>query len=310
MNILGSSFEPVMNALQKRLEGIANVRPFDGSMPLSAQLTDIDVMILGAQRVTPRELAAAPRLKLIHQHGRGVDGVDLSAAVAAGVAVANVPGANSVGVAEHTLALMLYLAKGFHQVPDAIDACRLGFPAGIELAGKTLGIIGLGASGTELAKRAIALGMRVMAIRRDPLQGSATPVHFLGGPKDLMHVLANADFVALLSTMSANTSGMIGREQLQAMKRSAYLVNTARAGLVDREALRWALDERVIAGAGFDVFWSEPVDRSDPMLSMPGFVLTPHVAGFSDCAIDHVTGVMAENIIRMKNGTPLINVVA
>jgi len=308
--VLGSTYLPVMEALAAKLAPDMMLRPFDDRRPLVVQVADIDALILGHQRVTEEILAAAPRLRLIQQHGRGVDGVDLAHAARGGVIVANVPGGNSVAVAEHTLALMLYLAKGFHRFPAAVSAKVTGAPAGIELAGKTLAIVGLGAAGTQLARIARGLRMRVLAIKGSPRPEDSQIADFLGGPEALVDVLAQADFVVLLASLTAVTRHMIDRERLARMKRSAFLINTGRAALVDRDALLSALKHGAIAGAAFDVFWSEPASPSDPLLALDNFFLSPHVAGFSDASISHVTDVVAENLRRLSNGERLLNVVS
>lgn len=310
MNILGSTYAPIMDALKRKVGAHVTLRSFDAGLPVSAQLADVTVMVLGHQQVTASDIAQAPALRLIQQHGRGIDGVDLKAASAAKIWVANVPQGNSVAVAEHSLALIFYLAKQFHKIPMAISSRLTGMPAGLEVGGKTLGIIGLGAAGTELARRATALGMRVLAIRQTPARGGQEIASFVGGPKDIDHVLAQSDFVVLLATLTDGTRNMIGPREFALMKPSAYLINVARGGLVDRNALIDALKSGRIAGAGFDVFWSEPADPKDPLLALPNFVLSPHVAGFSDVSVDHVTDVMVANFMRLAQGLPLLNVVA
>lgn len=309
MIVLGSTYLPVMEALAAKLAPDIMLRPFDDRQSLIAQVADIDALILGHQRVTEEVFAAARRLRLIQQHGRGVDGVDLAHAARAGVIVANVPGGNSIAVAEHTLALMLFLAKRFHRFPAAVSAGLTGTPTGIELAGKTLAIVGLGAAGAQLAYIARSLRMRVLAIKGSPRPEDSQVVDYLGGPEALANVLAQADFVALLASLTAATRHMIDREQLARMKRSAYLINTGRADLVDRDALFSALKHGAIAGAAFDVFWKEPASPSDPLLALDNFFLSPHVAGFSDASISHVTDMVAENLRRLSDGERLLNVV-
>jgi D-3-phosphoglycerate dehydrogenase len=231
----------------------------------------------------------------------------MAAATARGVLAANVPARNSVSVAEHALALLLSLAKRFHACGRAVAARTIGAPTGLELAGKTLGIIGLGASGSELARMAIALGMKVMASRARPAEPVALAID-VRGPDELHRILAASDFISLHAPLNERTRGMIGRNELRLMKPSAYLINIARAALVDYEALRDALRDNAIAGAAADVFWSEPADPSDPILALENFVLTPHVAGFSDASIRQVVEVIADNIRRLARGEPLANV--
>ena len=309
MIILGSTYTPVMDVLKGKLPVGVELRAFDPQQALVRQVADIDVLIIGTHRVTAEVIRAAPKLRLLQQHGRGVDSVDRVEAARAGVQVANVPGGNGVAVAELCLTLIFLLAKRVADMPAAVRARVTGAPAGLELAGKTLAIIGLGSAGSELATRASALGMTVLGVRAHP---GATPpkgVDRVFGPDKLKDVLADADFVCLLATLTDKTLGMIGANELAAMKRSAYLINAARGALVDYTALLGALRGSGIAGAAFDTFWSEPADPADPMLAEPRFFLSPHVAGFSDVSIDFVTDAMAENIRRLRDGSELLNLV-
>src|SRR5262249_50171248 len=182
--VLGSAYQACTDALRAELGAEAIVRDYDPARPLVDQVRDVTVLILGSFAVTRQILEAAPRLRLVHQHGRGLDSLDLAAAAARGVQAANVPAKNSVSVAEHALALLLYLAKRFHLCERALAARTLGAPTGLELAGKTLGIIGLGASGTELARMGLALGMRVTALRARPGEPTSLPIE-VRGPGEL-----------------------------------------------------------------------------------------------------------------------------
>jgi D-3-phosphoglycerate dehydrogenase len=301
--VLGSAYQAVTDALREELGPDAVVRDFDPGRPLAEQVHDVTVLLLGSFAVSRQILEAAPRLRLVHQHGRGLDGLDLAAAAERGVQAANVLARNSVSVAEHALALLLYLAKRLHACDRSIAARTIGAPTGLELAGKTLGIVGLGASGSELARIALALGMRVTAVRARPREPTALPIE-VRGPGELPQLLAGADFVSLHAPLHDRTRGMIGRAELAAMKRSAYLIDVARAGLVEYEALLDALRDGVIAGAAMDVFWNEPADPSDPILGLENFVLTPHVAGFSDASIHQVVAVIADNVRRLARGEP------
>ncbi|MCP4472674.1 MAG: hydroxyacid dehydrogenase [Gammaproteobacteria bacterium] len=309
MTVLGSTYLPIMDKLASKIDDIANIRPFSEDMDLSDQLAGIDILMLGHQKVMADDLAGAPLLKLIHQHGRGGDSVDLAAAAEAGVTVANVPGGNSVAVAEHSLALMLSLAKNLHLAEKSISERKVGAPGSIELRGKTLAIIGLGASGTELARLAGFMGMKVLAIKRHPDVKPDVTVDALYGPNDLHEVLEQADFVVLLATLAPETMSMIGKTELAMMKPAAYLINSARGALVDYDALFACLQEGNIAGAAFDTFWREPADPDDRMLGLENFLLTPHVAGFSDASVEHVTDAVAQNICRLKNGEALLNTI-
>jgi D-3-phosphoglycerate dehydrogenase len=309
MIVLGSTYAPVMDALALRLPPGALLRRFDRGRSLAEQVRDIDVLMVGSHRVTAEVIAAAPRLKLLQQHGRGVDPVDRAAAARAGIRVANVPGGNGVAVAELCLALLLYMAKRMADMPRAIAERQVGAPAGVEVAGKTLALVGLGSSGTELAVRAGCLGMKVLAIRARPEAGPVPGVTAVFGPERLHAVLNQADFVCLLATLTESTRGLIGAAELSAMKSTAFLINAARGAMVQYEPLLNALKSERIAGAAFDTFWNEPADPDDPILASPRFFLSPHVAGFSDVSVDHVAEVVAANIDRLRRGAPLLNLV-
>jgi D-3-phosphoglycerate dehydrogenase len=309
MIILGSTYRPVMDALTRKLPPGTLLRRFDAGRSLAEQLGDVDVLMVGSHRVTAEVIAAAPRLKLLQQHGRGVDPVDLVAAARAGIPVANVPGGNGVAVAELCLALLLYMAKRMADMPRAIAERQTGAPVGVELAGKTLALVGLGSSGRELAVRAGCLGMKVLAVRARPEAGLMPGVTAVFGPQKLHEVLKQADFVCLLATLTDSTRGLIGAPELSAMKPAAFLINAARGAMVQYEPLLHALKSQQIAGAAFDTFWNEPADPQDPILALPEFFLSPHVAGFSDVSVDHVVEVIAANIDRLGRGAPLVNLV-
>ena len=201
------------------------------------------------------------------------------------------------------------MAKQFAKMPHSISEKISGAPAGMEISGKTLAIIGLGSSGEELAIRAKALGMRVLATKGNPDVKPSVEVDVLGGPGNMLEFLSEADFVVVLATLTETTIGLIGAAELDAMMPSAYLINVARGPLVDYESLLEALTDKKIAGAAFDVFWAEPAPPADPMLKLDNFFMSPHVAGFSDNSIEHVTKIMAENFRRLASEQPLVNVV-
>lgn len=224
--------------------------------------------------------------------------------------VANVPAGNGVAVAELCLTLIFLLAKRVPKMPAAILSRTTGAPAGIEIAGKMLLVIGLGSTGSELAVRAKALGMTVLGVRAHPEAGAPAGVDEVFGPSRLKEALGRADFVCLLSTLTEQTRGMIASEELGAMKRTAYLINAARGALVDYPALLVAPRSRQVAGAAFDTFWTEPADPDDPILKEQGFFLSPHVAGFTDVSIDFVTDAVADNVRRLLDDRELLNVVS
>lgn len=254
-------------------------------------------------RITADVIAAAPRLKAIVQFGAGLDNVDREAAAARGIEVRNVPGANAQAVAELALFLMLALARRLPLHARSFASRVVGDPPGTELAGKTLGVIGLGASGRNLARMARGIGMDVIALRRTT-NAEANPdpdASWVGGPGDLPALLARADYVSLHLPTSAETRGMMNAAAFHAMKPSAFLINVGRGDLVDRAALADALAAKTIAGAGLDVYWDEPPDPADPLLAMESVVATPHVGGVTHEALDRiatrVAGILKEILL-------------
>jgi phosphoglycerate dehydrogenase-like enzyme len=276
----------------------------DPDRPLEAQVADAVALIPSMARISASVIAAAPRLKAIVQFGAGLDGVDRVAAEARGVAVRNVPGANAQSVAELGVFLMLALARR-QPLHAATRAARLvGDPPGSELAGRTLGIVGLGATGRAQARVAKAFGMDVIATRRAP---SPEPdVSWVGGPQDLDTLLARADFVSLHVPSSPETRGLIDADRLARMKPTAFLVNLGRGELVDKAALLDALKSKRIAGAGLDVYWEEPPDPDDELFRLDTVVATPHIGGttFESMAriADRVVALLTELVLAEAPG--------
>jgi len=301
-----AGFLQAIEALKKYLPKECELIVRDENVPLIKQVRDVEVLIPAMAKITREVMLAAPKLKLIQQFGVGLEGVDIEAAKELGIYVANVPGANAISVAEHAIFLMLALARKFNYALKSFQEGKIGEPAGYELYGKTLGIIGLGRTGTELAKRAKALGMRVVAIKKnpDPKLAKRLGLDFLGGPKDLDLVLRRADFISIHVSLTSETRNLIGERELRLMKKIAFLINTARGPVVNREALYKALKERWIAGAALDVFWEEPPDPNDPLFNLDNIIVTPHIAGVTYEACERIAKEVAENIKRVLKGLP------
>jgi phosphoglycerate dehydrogenase-like enzyme len=258
-------------------------------------------LIPSMARITAEVMDAAPRLRLIVQFGAGLDGVDRKAAETRGIPVRNVAGANAQAVAELALFLMLGLARRLPVHRRSFEARLVGDPPGMELAGKTLGVVGLGASGRALARVGKAIGMTVIAVRRQADGRPDPDAEWVGTDKELDRLLERADFVSLHVPASPETRGLIDGARLARMKPSAYLINVGRGELVDREALLTALKTGRIAGAGLDVYWEEPPDPKDPLLSLDNVVATPHLGGVTDEALvrlaDRVAGYLREFLL-------------
>jgi len=282
----------------------------DMNQPLGPQISEAEVIVNGSTRMDRETIDTCPNLVLIHQAGIGYDNVDLDYCTSKSIKVANVPLANSIAVAEHTLYLMIFLAKNIHGTNWALMKRKATGLMGSELYGKTLLIVGLGASGSEVARRAKAFGMKVVAITKDPIIGSIEKPGWekpyfadeIKGPENLQKYLGVADFISLHLPLNQETQGLIGAREFEMMKNSAYLVNVARAPIVDRQALFNALSEKKIAGAAFDVFWEEPANLDDNLLKIDEFVLTPHIAGWTRESVDAIAGVISANISRVVDG--------
>ena len=245
---------------------------------LEADLADAEALIVrSATRVDAGLLAAAPRLRIVARAGTGVDNVDLDAASANGVLVVNAPGANSVSVAEHTMALLLASARSVAQADARLKAGRWEKKrlTGVEVRGKTLGIVGLGRIGREVVHRAHAFGMRCVA--HDPFIAGQVATDLDVELMELDELCEAADFITL-HVPAADAGPLFTAERLARCKPSARIVNTARGALIDEDALADAIERGAIGGAGLDVFQVEP-PRDERLVRLPQVVTTPHIAG-------------------------------
>lgn len=291
----------------------------DYKNPLLPQLEDAEVIVNGFGNIDKSMIDACPNLELVQQTGIGIDNVDVSYCTSKSILVANVPLANAVSVAEHTIFLILYLAKNMRE--STSDNNRSGLlerrvPGilGSEVQGKVLVIIGLGATGLEVAKRAKSFGMHVIAVTKNPLlkKPGIDKVYFvdnLGGSEILSESLSRADYVSLHTPLTEETKNMIGTKELSLMKKSAFLVNVSRAAIVDREALFSVLSNSKISGAAFDVFWEEPPDTTDKLLKLHNFILTPHIAGWTFESVDAIARIISNNIERFAQAQVPLTIV-
>ena len=291
------------------VSGHHNLRIADCDQPLAPQFENIDVVIDHGGSVGTREmadLAAAGKVQLWQILGTGFDHFDLDYWKSKGVAVSNCPGVFSgVALADCAMMFILMLVRRYSEALHNLENGVMYKPVGGELEGLKLGIIGFGASGIELARRARSFGMRNLAIDiRDVGEDEVTEfgLEFVGKPSDLDDVIAQSDVVSLHLHLNEETRHIIDRRRLELMKSSALLINVARGELVDEEALEQALVEGWIGGAGLDVFAQEPPDLSSPIFGLPNVVAAPHVAGVTDGTSRKRAAAAAENVNRIAAG--------
>lgn len=274
---------------------------------------DADVVVPTMHRVDA-EIIRATSARMIHQFGVGLEGVDIPTATEQGIYVANVPGhegaGNAASVSEHAIFLMLALARKFPQAAENVRNGVFGSPMGKGLLDKAVAILGVGSIGTELASRLRHFDVRLLGLKQHPSERIKEEYgfDFLGGPHDLSHVLAEADFVVLALPVTPHTREVINAQALAGMKNTAYLINVGRGPVIDHDALVTALANKDIAGAALDVFWDEPTDPADPLFRY-NVIATPHTAGVTDLSYNDIARGLAANVNRLRAGEPPINCV-
>jgi len=260
----------------------------------------------------PRDLLPRARnLRWLQQWGAGADWLlRHPEAVELNFVLTNTSGVHAIPVSEHILAFLLAFGRGLHLAIRAQQRHEWkGSDRGrFELAGKTMVLVGVGAIGERTAEMAAALGMRVLGVRRDPTAG-APGVEAMSGPHQLMDLLPEADFVVLTVPLTHETQGMIGERELRAMKQTAYVVNTGRGSTIREPALIRALQEGWIAGAGLDVFETEPLPDDSPLWAMDNVIITSHCADVTPHYGERAMKIFLDNLQRYRAGEPLRNVV-
>lgn len=266
-------------------------------------LRDADAAILGYTQINHQFLENAPQLKIVCKHGVGFDNINLEATKEKGVWATNVPDGNKMAVADFAFSLMFSLARN---IPKANELTKQGkWPKliGTEIYGKTIGIVGLGRIGKEIVRRAKGFDMEILAYDPYPDHTFAKEngVRFT----DLSDLLQNSDCVTLHLPLNDQTKNLIGYEQLHLMRKNAYLINVSRGGLIDEEALFQALSDERIGGAALDVFEHEPM-TDHPLVTLPNFVATSHMAGYTYEAINNIGMTCVRNIVDVlvKNKRP------
>ncbi|HYE83470.1 MAG TPA: phosphoglycerate dehydrogenase [Clostridia bacterium] len=305
--VTNASFAKYSIKAQKILEdyGLGIVRPKQSVVSeheLFGCLDDVVAIITGLEPITRKIIKSAPGLKVIAKHGIGVDNIDINSAKEQGVIVLNAPGTNREAVADLVFGLMLSLAR---KIPKSDSQVRAGeWPKvfGQAVWGKTLGVIGLGVIGKSVVQRAKGFNMKVLAFDKywSKEYADANGVIY----SDIDGILKESDFVSLHVPLMEETRNLIGADQLKLMKPTAYLINAARGGVVDEAALYKALSGGKIAGAGIDVFSSEPPVKS-PLLELENVIVTPHMGGFTDGALSLTSEFVAQAVIDALEGKEL-----
>lgn len=276
--------------------------PYDVAQ-LRALLPGYDGVILGLDRCDASVIAAAPSLRAISRYGAGVDAVDLDAATQHGVVVTNTPGTNKIAVAELAIGLMFSLARALPLVANAAKAGVWKRSPGWELSGKTLGVVGVGEIGREVASRARALGMRVIGY--DPYLSADLP----GIERaDLATLVAEAHVITLHCALTPETQHLFDAARLAGMGPGACLINTARGGLVDEAALYDALQRGHLGGAAADVFVADPPTNS-PLLTLDTFIVTPHIGATTRESVARMALLAAQNLVAVLTGRPCPHIV-
>jgi phosphoglycerate dehydrogenase-like enzyme len=285
-----------------------------GNEGFDRQLVETDVLF--SSSVKPEQVLAARQLRWIHSPAAAIHQFLFHELVDSDIVLTNAREVHGPVVAEHVIALMFAAAK---RIPQAVrlqakhlwgqEMLYVEHRTPEELAGATIGLVGLGSIGQNVARRAAALDMKVIAVREHPEKPKAEFVQRVLPVSQLNVMLALADYVVLSAPLTAVTRGMIGRQQMASMKPGAYLINVGRGPLLDEHALVLALREHKIAGAALDVFDIEPLPADSPLWDLDNLLITPHTAGMTERMWERHYALFAENLRRFIDGQPMLAVV-
>jgi phosphoglycerate dehydrogenase-like enzyme len=292
----------------------------DDEAGIVPRLADIDVLV--SMGFTKEMAEAGRRLRLVQVPGAGLDRIDRRA-LRQGISLANAFG-HEAGIAEYVLGAMIALTRSFARIDARLRrgewesqwaAGGLAPPLWPELAGKTLGILGFGHIGEALARRARAFDMKICAIRRHPQSECPEGVLFIGGLERLDDVLRRSDYLVITLPLSVETRNLLDMPRLQAMKPTAYLINVARAEIVEETALYRALASGGLAGAALDVWYRYPttpgtvLPATQPFQTLSNLIMTPHVSGWTEGMLAARARLIAENVERIAHGAPPLNAI-
>lgn len=300
--VTGADLAPEAQAILRDFEIV-----YTGKTPKEDDLVtlcgehDPVAIIVRYGRITKRIIDACKHLRVISKHGSGTDTIDIAAATARGIAVKAAAGANAAAVAEHTWALILACAKSIPQLDRRMHAGHWDKAThkSLELNGRTLGLIGIGAIGARVAAIGDAMGMRVVAY--DPFVKAAPAGITL---RDLDQVVGHADVLSLHCPLTAENRNLLDRERLAQMPQGSILVNTARGALIDEAALIEALNSGHLRAAGLDTFSEEPLPARLPLRGFAGVIMTPHIGGVTSDAYRNMGTAAANNILAVLAKTP------
>ncbi|MGN6485017.1 MAG: NAD(P)-dependent oxidoreductase [Thermomicrobiales bacterium] len=306
---IGSFFPESSRYLQREMPDarIAIADPRDTASPLP----EAPVLVPLMSRIDGTIMDRVRGLRLIHQWGAGLEGVDIPAATARDIAVANIPtetSGNAESVAEWCVMAALALSRDLLRFRERMAAADgWGSPVGQGLAGRTAGIVGYGGIGRQLARRLRTFGMEVQVVTRSPERAKtdASAVSSVAGLDGMNALLATSDYLFLTLPLTPESRHLIGPDALRQMKSGSFLVNAGRGGLVDSDALLAALDAGAIAGAALDVFEQEPLDPASPLIGHPDVLVSPHIAGVTDRFYGNAVRQIAQAVDLVQRGEPV-----
>ncbi|MCE5284379.1 MAG: D-2-hydroxyacid dehydrogenase [Pelosinus sp.] len=274
---------------------------------LSAHIKDADILVCWGSSDIRAAFPSAAKLQWIQTLSAGVEGLLFPELVASDIILTNAKGIHGIPISEHVFAMILTFTRGLHLLLRQQAEKRWKRVPTEEIYDKTMGIIGLGSIGREIAKKAKGLGMQVMATKQEMTKELF--VDKLYHADELLTMLPECDFVVAALPLLPSTKNLIMLKHFTAMKSTAYFINIARGGIVNEPDLITALQEGFIKGAGLDVFAEEPLAEASPLWNMPNVIITPHIAGLSPSYLDRAISVFASNLTRFVNQTAMFNVV-
>ncbi|XP_042504721.1 hydroxypyruvate reductase isoform X2 [Macadamia integrifolia] len=290
-------------------------------------ISNYHICVVKNRRIDSEVISRAKQMKLIMQFGVGLEGVDVHAATRFGIKVARIPGnvsGNAASCAELAIYLMLGLLRKQKEMEIVVKQKRLGEPVGETILGKTVFIMGFGNIGIDLAKRLRPFGVKILATKRswasdfpvscqpNEIRTQSDTIDDLvdkkGGPEDFFDFASEADIVVTCLALNTETAGIVNHKFLSSMKQGALLVNIARGGILDYQAVLSHLKSGHLGGLGIDVAWSEPFDPDDPILKFQNVLITPHIGGVSEYAYRAMSKVVGDVALQLHAGTPLTGI--